>query len=135
MKYKSNRVRMGTMMHPDVVKMCDENISKTSSLSRNDFIEEAIIFYVGHLNDKENKYLSESIQSVIKSNIQITEDRLSKIIFKLTVELSMLMNIVAFDNQLTDDAVSKLRVKCINDVKRNIGKINFEEVSRYQNSG
>ena len=135
MKYKSNRVRMGTMMHPDVVKMCDDNISKTSSLSRNDFIEEAIIFYVGHLNDKENKYLSESIQSVIKSNIQITEDRLSKIIFKLTVELSMLMNIVAFDNQLTDDAVSKLRVKCINDVKRNIGKINFEEVSRYQNSG
>ena len=135
MKYKSNRVRMGTMMHPDVVKMCDDNISKTSSLSRNDFIEEAIIFYVGHLNDKENKYLSDSIQSVIKSNIQITEDRLSKIIFKLTVELSMLMNIVAFDNQLTDDAVSKLRVKCINDVKRNIGKINFEEVSRYQNSG
>ena len=123
------------MMHPDVVKMCDENISKTSSLSRNDFIEEAIIFYVGYLNDKENKYLSESIQSIIKSNIQITEDRLSKIIFKLAVELSMMMNIVAFDNQLTDDAVSKLRVKCINDVKRSIGKINFEEVSRYQNSG
>ena len=48
--------------------------------------------------------------------------------------LSMMMNIVAFDNQLTDDAVSKLRVKCINDLKRNIGKINFEDVSRYKNS-
>ncbi len=136
MKYKSNRIRVGTMMHPDVVKICDENIVNTSSESRNDFIEEAILFYVGYLNSKQDvNYLSKSIETVIKSSIHLTEDRICKILFKFCIELSMLMNIIAASNNIDDNTLNMLRKKCLDEVKSSTGKLNIEDIFRYQRNG
>lgn len=122
-------------MFPEIIKLCDDNLELANTKSRNDFIEEAIKCYVSYLNTKNNNlFISESIESVLKSSIKITEDRLSKLLFKLSVEMSMMMNILGANFELDEETLNKLRIKCIKDIKASIGSINFEDIAKYQNS-
>lgn len=130
-----NRIKTGTMMFPEIIKLCDENLELANVKSRNDFIEEAIKFYVSYLNTKHNNlFISESIESVLKSSIEVIEDRLSKLLFKQSVEMSMMMNIIAANFELDEEILKKLRIKCIKDVKVSVGSITFEDIVKYQNS-
>ena len=128
------RIKTGTMILPSIIKLCDEHLVLSNCASRNDFIEEAIKFYVGYLN-KENdaKYISETLESMFNATIQISEDRMAKLLFKLAVEMSMMMNVIAANNDIDDDTLRKLRGKCIKDVKSSIGNITFEKAVEYQN--
>lgn len=129
------RIKTGTMMSPEIVKLCDDNIEIANVKSRNDFIEEAVKFYVSYLNTEQNtSFLNETIESVIKSSIQLTEDRLAKVLFKLTVETSMMMNIIGASFEIDDVTLDKLRAKCIKDIKSTIGTLNLQEIMKYQSS-
>lgn len=131
----NSRIKTGTMMFPEIIKLCDDNLELSNTKSRNDFIEEAIQFYVSYLNTKHNNlFISESIESVLQNSIQITEERLSKLLFKQSVEMSMIMNIIGANFELDEETLSKLRIKCIKDVKASVGSINFEDIVNYQNS-
>lgn len=122
-------------MFPEIIKLCDDNLELANTKSRNDFVEEAIKFYASYLNTKHNNlFISESIESVLKSSIQVTEDRLSKLLFKLSVEMSMMMNILGANFELDEETLFKLRIKCIKDVKASVGSITFEDIVKYQNS-
>ena len=113
-----NRIKTGAMMCPEIIEMCDKNLHLANCDSRNDFIENAVKHYSSFLNTKNNSiFLSEAIESVIKSSILLTENRLAKLLFKLAVELSMLMNIIAASNDIDTETLTKLRGKCIKDVK------------------
>ena len=130
---KSVRIKTGTMMFPEIIKLCDNNLKLANVKSRNDFIEEAIKFYVSYLHTEKNTmFLNETIESVIRASIQITEDRISRLLFKLTVEMSMMMNIIGANFGIDEATLKKLRVKCINDIKSTIGSLNLEEVMKYQ---
>lgn len=84
---EKNRIKTGTMMSPEIIQLFDDNLELANVKSRNDFIEESIKFYVSYLNTERNtSFLNETIESVIKSSIQLTDDRLAKVLFKLTVE-------------------------------------------------
>lgn len=123
------------MMFPEIIKLCDDNLELANTKSRNDFIEEAIKFYVSYLNTKHNNlFISESVESVLQNSIQMTEERLSKLLFKQSVEMSMMMNIIAANFELNDETLKKLRIKCVQDVKTSVGAINFEDIVKYQNS-
>ena len=127
------RQKTGTMMYPKIIKLCDDNLMLSNSKSRNDFIEEAIKFYVSFLNTDNNTiFLNTVLESTIKSSIQITEDRLAKQLFKLSVEMSMMMNIIGAHFDINDVTLDKLRGKCINDIKSSIGTLNLKEIIRYQ---
>ncbi|AGN24555.1 hypothetical protein K210_04760 [Erysipelothrix rhusiopathiae SY1027] len=128
------RIKTGTMMYENIINLCDENLIKANVSSRNDFIEEAIVFYVGYLHKDDNtNYLNQVIDQTIKNKIDLLEEQLSMVLFKLSVEISMLMNIVASNNAIDSKTLSALRNKCIDDVRSSIGKVNFEEVIKYQN--
>lgn len=128
------RIKTGTMMYEEIIQMCDNNLELANVKSRNDFIEEAIKFYVSYLHTEKNtSFLNETIESVIRSSIQLTEVRVSKLLFKLSVEMSMMMNIIGASFEIDEDTLYKLREKCINDIKSTIGTLNLESVMKYQN--
>ena len=130
------RIKTGTMMFPEIIQLCDDNLELANVKSRNDFIEEAVKFYVSYLNTEQNtSFLNETIESVIKSSIQLTEDRIDKVLFKLTVETSMMMNIIGASFEIDDATLDKLRAKCIKDIKSTIGTLNLHEIMKYQSSG
>lgn len=128
------RIKTGTMMFPHIIKLCDDNFKLANVKSRNDFIEDAIKHYVGYLHKDDNtNYLNQVIDQTIKDKIDLLEERFSTTLFKLSVEISMLMNIVAANNTIDSNTLNALRRKCIDDVRSSIGKVNFEEVIKYQN--
>ena len=57
---------------------------------------------------------------------------ISKLLYKNTVELSMVMNVLSAIADVDNDTLKKLRVKCMNEVKATNGKISFEEINKYQ---
>lgn len=68
------------MIFPEIIQLCDDNLELANVKFRNDFIEEAVKFYVSYLNTEHNtSFLNETIDSVIKSSIQLTEDRTAKV--------------------------------------------------------
>ena len=127
------RIKTGTMMYPSIIKICDDNLKASNCASRNDFIEEAVKFYIGFLN-KENdaKYISHTLESMFNATIQISEDRVAKLLFKLAVEMSMMMNIVGANYDIDDETLKRLRGKCVNDVKSSIGTVTLEKVVKFQ---
>jgi hypothetical protein len=54
------------------------------------------------------------------------------LLFKLAVELSMTMHVVASDRGIGESELAKLRAKCVTDVKKSIGTISFDEAVKYQ---
>ena len=130
----NRRIKTGTMMSPSIIKMCDDNLQKANCKSRNDFIEESILFYIGYLN-KENdaKYISDSLGSIVTSSLELSENRVSRLLFKLVVEMSMMMNIIGANNDIDEETLKELRGKCIKDVKTSIGSLNMDKIIKYQN--
>jgi hypothetical protein len=73
-----------------------------------------------------------SLSSVINGSIEDTENRIARVIFKLAVEQSMTMHVIASLAEVDSSTLDKLRVKCMDEVKRTGGTIKFDDVYRYQ---
>lgn len=122
------------MLYPEIIKLCDDYLESANVSSRNKFIEESIKFYVGYLSKDDNSnYLSKVIDETLKYKIDLLEEQISAVLFKLSVEVSMLMNIIAANNTIDQNTINALRKKCIDDVRSSIGKVDFEDVIKYQN--
>ena len=97
------------------------------------FMISAIEFYGGYcLSSQKSGYLPLALSSAMQGTIKRSEDRIAKLLFKNTVELSMLMNIISATTDVDEDTLKKLRLKCINEVKATNGKVTFEEINKYQ---
>ena len=102
--------------------------------SRSEYVEKAIRFYTGYISEKDSSlFLSDSLVSTLHGMLTDTENRIATILFKLTVELSIMMNVLASLTNVSDDMLSKLRAKCVEDAKRTNGSISFAKAVRYQN--
>ena len=125
--------RIGLYINQDLLKTCDNAISRTNATSRSDFISNAIEFYIAWLDSKNTtKILTPALESVIGSKILDTEDRIARVLFKQGVELAMLMHVVAATNDITESQLKDLRKICVEEVKRNSGKYKFEDAFRFQ---
>ena len=125
--------RIGLYINQDLLKTCDNAISRTNATSRSDFISNAIEFYIAWLDSKNTtKILTPALESVIGSKILDTEDRIARVLFKQGVELAMLMHVVAATNDITESQLKELRKICVEEVKRNGGKYKFEDAFRFQ---
>ena len=86
--------------------------------SRSEFIEKAIIFYVGYLSSNDNsQYLPNVVTSTLKSIVAESDNRMSRLIFKLAVELAMTMNIIVSSQDIDKMTLTKLRGECVKEVK------------------
>jgi hypothetical protein len=101
--------------------------------SQNEFIEKAIRFYAGHLSARDTtELLPTFFFSAIRGAIQDTENRICRLLFKLAVELDMIMNILAADREISDEVLEGLRVRCVREVKATSGTISLKDAMRYQ---
>ncbi|WP_288957582.1 hypothetical protein [uncultured Thomasclavelia sp.] len=107
------------------------NLSPEDSITA--FMISAIEFYGGFcMSSQKCGYLPLALSSAMQGTIKTSEDRISRLLFKNTVELSMLMNIISATTDVDADTLKKLRLKCMNEVKATNGKMTFEEINKYQ---
>ena len=83
-----------------------------------EFIEKAILFYIGYLSQQDNlNYISPMITETVKAQINGTEQRLARLLFKVAVELGKLTHLLAVAKDVDDETLRQLIVMCINEVR------------------
>ena len=103
--------------------------------SRRECIENALNFYIGYLAlGEDDVLLPQAVLSAIEGRLGAFEDRISRLLFKQSVELAMLTQLIASDTDADELALRRLRGKCVDDVKRTNGAISFEDALHYQRS-
>ena len=97
-----------------------------------EFIEKAIRFTAATSRRNGVRFLPAAITSAMTGMVDSLENRMARLIFKLAVEMSMMMNILAANADVDENTLRRLRGKCVNDVKKSVGSVTFEDVARFQ---
>lgn len=127
------KVRFALRMSSNTQRLVKEHYPRDNCASQNEFIEKAINFYIGYLSAGDvSGYLSDVVLTSIKGTIKGSEDRIARLLFKLSVEQCILMNIVAAYDGIQPEQISRLRGKCVDDVKRTNGAVQFEDAVKFQ---
>lgn len=125
--------RVGLYLEQETLELCDSLLEVAEVRSRNEFVGEALRFYCGYLTSKKaENYLLQSLSSVMTGTVQDSENRIARMDFKLAVELSKLAHVIAYTHDVDEDALHKLHLKCLDEVKRINGAIIFEDAYKYQ---
>jgi hypothetical protein len=113
------KVKFALRISPEVQQLVKDMCPRDNCQSQNEFIEKAIRFYAGHLSARDTtELLPTFFFSAIRGAIQDTENRICRLLFKLAVELDMIMNILAADREISDEVLGPVvmietHVRCI----------------------
>lgn len=134
MKQEKEAIRTGIYIDREILNRADEAMGKTNARSRSEFISEALEFYIAWLHSGEiSKVLTPALESVISGQIKDTENRISRVIFKQSVELAMLMHVVAATHSVRPEDLEALRKMCVGEVSKVNGRFHFDDAVRLQN--
>ena len=100
--------------------------------SRNEFVVKAVNFYADFLAGQVNGVLPTAIQSAIDGRPGMFEDRLARLLYKLSVEMDMGMSAVLDCVWVDTDYLRKLRADSVKNVKATNGLLTFEQKVREQ---
>ena len=124
-KKPANSIRLT----PEQWATCDSMTKQLGLKSRNDFIRDAVDFYISwQSRESVERVLTPALESVISAKIRDTEERLARILFKLAVDQNLLARFLARYDGFDDDAVDEMRSLSLNQVKRTNGTIDADHV-------
>ena len=131
------KVKFPLYVFPETMQKIDMLYEADNCKSKTEFIEKAIRFYCGHLLNKDSvaaEYAAPQITAITEGIVKGTEQRLSRALFKVAVELGAVSHMLAAINDIDDETMVKLRAMCTDEVRKINGVINFEKAVRYQRS-
>lgn len=113
-----------------LLKFCSRNTFLQSFRS---FEQHLPLCRLGYLSSNDNsQYLPNVVTSTLKSIVAESDNRMSRLIFKLAVELAMTMNIIASSQDIDKMTLTKLRGECVKEVKRLNGSFSFNDAYDWQ---
>ena len=128
------KVRKGFYIEEDLLEQIDGLLEQADVKSRNEFLNQALKFYIGYLtSEKIENYMLSTISSVMHSTVKDSENRMARVMYKLAVETSKLSHVIAYSHGVDEEALKKLQAKCTDEVKRINGAVTFEDAYRFQN--
>lgn len=134
MNRESRKTRKAFYIEDDIIKQIDALFLQANVKSRNEFLNQALKFYIGYLtSEKIENYMLSTISSVMHSTVKDSENRMARAMYKLAVETSKLSHVIAYSHGVDEEALRKLQAKCTDEVKRINGAVTFEDAYRFQN--
>ena len=129
----AEKTKFSIRVDTDLVELADTYIRSSTVKNRTELIEDALRFYLGFLTaQKAEDYLLQSLSSVMTGTVQDSENSLARMDFKIAVELSKLSQVIAYSHDIDEDALKRLHLKCLEEVRRINGAIDFESAYKYQ---
>ena len=122
-----NRDRLALRMGPDTKRKIDQWYEAAGCHSRYQFVEQAVNFYADHLATQDNGTLPRAVSSALDGRLGMFEDRLASLLYKHSVELDMVMGILADSYELTEEDMRRRRADSVRNVKQTNGRLSFEE--------
>jgi metal-responsive CopG/Arc/MetJ family transcriptional regulator len=129
------KTKISVWLQDTTIDAINDLYKKENCRRKSEFIERAIMFYIGFISSNYNPtYLPTIITSTIKSIVRDSNKQLERVVFKLAVELAMTMNIVASDRNLSESFLRELRKNCREEVKEVHGDFTFNDAYDWQNN-
>ena len=133
MSGNADKTKFSIRVDTQLVELADAYIKEGLQRNRTELIEEALRFYLGFLTAKKAEdYLLQSLSSVMSGTVQDSENRLARMDFKIAVELSKLVHVIAYTHDVDEAALGKLHLKCLEEVRHINGAVAFEDAYKYQ---
>ena len=128
-----NKIKFPLWVYPQTKENVRTHYKHDNCKSQSEFIEKAIAFYIGYLDEEKSvNYISPMITETVKATIAGTEQRLSRLLFKVAVELGKISNMLAAVNDIDDETLKQLQALCVNEVRRINGIISYEDAVEFQ---
>lgn len=133
-KLITEKVRKAFYIDEELLEQVDDLLEQADVRSRNEFVNQALKFYIGYLtSEKIENYMLTTISSVMHATVKDSENRMARAMYKLAVETSKLSHVIAYSHGVDEQTLSKLQAKCAEEVKRINGVVQFEDSYKYQN--
>lgn len=130
---KEIKRRFQFWVKPSTLELVCRYMEDDNCSSQSEFIEKAVLFYTGYLSAKENKnYLPNIVTSTLKGIVAESDNKQSRLLFKLAVEMAMMMNLLAASQEVDKVSLERLRGECVREVKRLNGSFSFEDALDWQ---
>lgn len=128
-----NKKKFALWMYPETYEKVESLYKEDNCDSRSEFIEKAVLFYAGYLTSQNRDgYLPSVVTSTLKAIIAESDNRTSRMLFKIAVELAVLQNVVAATNEIDEVTLNRLRGECVKEVKRLNGSLSFDDAVDWQ---
>ena len=132
---EKEKVRKAFYIEGDLLEQADSLLQQADVRSRNEFLNQALKFYIGYLtSEKIENYMLTTISSVMHATVKDSENRMARAMYKLAVEVSKLSHVTAYGHEVDEETLKKLQEKCAEEVKRINGAVEFEDAYSFQNT-
>ena len=128
-----NKKKYAFWLEPSLVVEMESMLTEANATSKGDFVRQSIKFYLAYLRqNKSIDFLSSILAQTIKNEIESVEHNLSEMLFKLAVEQAKCNHMIAYANQIDNEALMRLHDMCAGDVAHTNGIISFEQAYKFQ---
>lgn len=127
------KTRIPVWLYPSTLEAMDRGMETSRCKSRSEFIEEAVQFYAGYISGQDaNAYLPPALVSALNATLHSMEERICRLLFKLSVEMDMMMNVLAAGMEIPAEQLDRLRPQCVRNVKKTSGSISLDSAVERQ---
>lgn len=132
-KEGTDKKRFALWAKTESLQKVEDWYKKANCTTKSEFIEKAVDFYVGYLSSNDNKeYLPNIVLSTLKGIMAESENKQSRMLFKMAVEMALMMNLMAANQDVDEIELERLRGECVKEVKRLNGSFSFEDALAWQ---
>lgn len=113
-------------------ELYSEKAKKHGFKTRNDFIRAGVEFYLQWLERGDSEtFLTPALEQVITAKLRDSENRMSRMLFKIAVEQNILAHILASTTELQDYQIRKLYQDAIDEVRETNGSISVQDAFKH----
>ena len=130
----TRRVKSGLVVTESHLKRIDENLRRAKASSRNDFVEQAIEFYIGYLNAEDSsQYIGELLSAELDRRVSHFTKTFGTNQYKTFVQLAGISHVLASAFDFSREYVDSLFRQCQQEVKQLDSVPNFARISVKKN--
>ena len=128
--------RIPVWLYPSTLEVVDRAAETAGCRSHSEYLEKDALFYAGYVSGQDAAaYLPPALAAVLRGTVQDTENRICRLLFKLAVELDMVMNVLTAGMEINGDVLRNLRGRCVQNVKKTSGSVTLDKAVEYQGGG
>lgn len=132
-KPKQSKRKFALWAKESTLELTKKYYKSDNCSSQSEFIEKAIVFYTGYLSAEDNRtYLPSVIVSTLKGIVAESDNKQGRAMFKLAVEMAIMMNLIAVKTDIDKITLERLRGECVAEVKRLNGNFTFDDALKWQ---
>jgi len=128
------KIRFQMRISPETDQRIKAAMPLANCQSQNEFVEQALLHYCGCLQAEDSaNILAPELTAALRMTVRDSETHTCRLLFKLAVEVDILMHVLASGMEIDPATLDKLRGRCVQEVKSTNGGISFKDAVHYQN--